>query len=54
MLRKRENKNVLGVQMQFDDEDRVGNSKMCSLVEKMEAKNRVDLFRNLTQFVYGL
>lgn len=53
-LEKEKKKDVPGVRMQFDDEHRVAKAKRRSLVEQTEAKNRVELFRHLPQFVHGL
>lgn len=50
---KEKKKEVPAPRMQFDDEHRVAKAKKRSLIEQTEAKNRVELFRHLPQFVHG-
>ena len=40
--------------LQFDDEHRVAKAKKKSVIEQVETKNRVELFRHLPQFVHGI
>ncbi|KAJ6796057.1 translation initiation factor eIF-2B subunit delta-like [Iris pallida] len=39
--------------MQFDDKHRVEKAKRRAVVNQFEARNRVELFRHLPQYVYG-
>lgn len=46
-------KDVPAPRMQFDDEQRVGKAKKRAVVKQTEARNRVELFRHLPQYVHG-
>ncbi|KAJ8623027.1 hypothetical protein MRB53_031556 [Persea americana] len=46
-------KDVPAPRMQFDDEQRVGKAKKRAMVRQTEARNRVELFRHLPQYVHG-
>ncbi|KAJ7515857.1 hypothetical protein O6H91_22G031800 [Diphasiastrum complanatum] len=50
---KDKRKDIPAPRMQFDDEQRVAKAKRRSLIEQTEAKNRVELFRHLPQFLHG-
>lgn len=46
-------KDVPAPRMQFDDKNRVEKAKKRALVKKIEARNRVELFRHLPQYEQG-
>ncbi|KAK8954068.1 hypothetical protein KSP39_PZI002904 [Platanthera zijinensis] len=46
-------KDIPQPQMQFDDKNRVEKAKKRAVVNKLEAKNRVELFRHLPQYEHG-
>lgn len=52
-VEKERKKEVPAPRKQYDDTERVQKGKKKSLIEQIETKNRVELFRHLPQFVYG-
>ena len=46
-------KDVPAPRMQFDDKHRVEKAKRRAVVNQFEAKNRVELFRHLPQYIHG-
>ncbi|KAG1368397.1 translation initiation factor eIF-2B subunit delta-like [Cocos nucifera] len=46
-------KDVPHPRMQFDDKHRVEKAKRCAVVNQSEARNRVELFRHLPQYIHG-
>ncbi|KAG9450098.1 hypothetical protein H6P81_010063 [Aristolochia fimbriata] len=50
---KERKKDVPPPRMQFDDLQRVEKSKRRAVVKQTEARNRVELFRHLPQYVHG-
>lgn len=52
-VEKERKKEVPAPRKQYDDTEKVQKGKKKSLIEQIETKNRVELFRHLPQFVYG-
>ncbi|XP_057524239.1 uncharacterized protein LOC130803993 isoform X1 [Amaranthus tricolor] len=52
-LEKERKKDAPHPRMQFDDETRVEKAKKRAVVNKKEARNRVELFRHLPQYEHG-
>lgn len=50
---KERKKDVPHPRMQFDDQHRVEKAKKRAVVNQSEARNRVELFRHLPQYVHG-
>ncbi|XP_077253730.1 uncharacterized protein LOC143892752 isoform X3 [Tasmannia lanceolata] len=50
---KERKKDVPHPRMQFDDKQRVEKAKRRAVVKQIEARNRVELFRHLPQYVHG-
>ncbi|KAL6006880.1 hypothetical protein ACLOJK_032376 [Asimina triloba] len=50
---KERKKDVPHPRMQFDDEKQVEKAKRRAVVKQTEARNRVELFRHLPQYVHG-
>ncbi|XP_065860677.1 uncharacterized protein [Euphorbia lathyris] len=50
---KERKKEVLPPRMQFDDKSRVEKAKRRAVVNQVEARNRVELFRHLPQYEHG-
>ncbi|KAJ6794819.1 translation initiation factor eIF-2B subunit delta-like [Iris pallida] len=50
---KERKKDVPPPRMQFDDKHRVEKAKRRAVVNQFEARNRVELFRHLPQYVHG-
>lgn len=52
-VEKERKKDIPHPRMQFDDMQRVEKAKRRAVVNQTEARNRVELFRHLPQYVHG-